>query len=159
MAELGDQFLAAAWELPDAATWGSAEAIGGVLADLLAVLDQHRDRLSGLRLRLLHEAKVRGALGTLDQAGASPRTTTGQARAAARLAEEVTTWLPLVGQALAEGALSQQQAEAIACGLKCLPGTVSVAEMAACQREVLDYAQELGPRELRILASSGVAFK
>lgn len=153
VARLSEEFLAAAWELLDAATWGSAEAVDGVLADVLAVLDQHRDRLSGLRLRLLHEARVCGAVSTLDQAGASPRTTTGQARATARLAEEVTTRFPLIGQALAEGALSQQQAEAIVCGLKHLPGAVSGAEVAACQGEVLDYAQELGPRELRILAS------
>jgi hypothetical protein len=94
-----------------------------------------------------------GAGQVLDREKTSPRTTTAQATAALKLALDLEDRFALIGQALSDGKVSLAQAEAIVAGLRRLPVTLTRHDMEATQATVLGYTGELGPSELRTLAS------
>jgi hypothetical protein len=149
--DLGQRYLAAAWETSHALT--TAENPHRELDELLIAVEEHLDQLNGLRLRLVHEAWALGAGRVLDREKASARTTTAQATAALKLALDLEDRFRHVGQALSDGVVSLAQAEAIVAGLKKLPVTLTRHDLEVAQTTVLGYAGELGPSELRTLAS------
>ncbi|MFT3886923.1 MAG: DUF222 domain-containing protein [Arachnia sp.] len=148
--ELGQRFMAAAWSSLHA---HSHPGHAAVLEGLLGVLEETEAQLAGLRLRLLHEARMSGADRVVDRARSSTRATTAQATASLKLSWDLAERFPVVGQALEDGQLSMSQAEAIVHGLKRLPHTITGADLARCQSTVLGYADVLGPSELRVLAA------
>nr|WP_255433595.1 DUF222 domain-containing protein [Tessaracoccus sp. MC1865] len=110
-------------------------------------------QLAGLRLHLLHEARLSAADGVVEEVRQSVRTTTGQATASLKLAMDLGERFPLIADALNDGEISLAQAEAIISGLRKLPNAVTRAEVELCQRSVLAEVHNLGPDELRELAS------
>ncbi|MFT3886835.1 MAG: DUF222 domain-containing protein [Arachnia sp.] len=154
MRSLGQHALATGWEAARSASFIADRArCAAELGDLLGVIDELEAQLAGLRLQVLHEARLAGADQALDRVKTSTRTTTAQATAAIRLATELADRFPLVGAALQDGTISLPQAEAIASGLRKLPSSLTARDVEVCQREILVHAAVLGPAELRILAA------
>ena len=147
---LGQQFITAAWNTARA---NSSRDHATELDTLLAVLEETQDQLAGLRLHLIHDARMNGTDVVLDRVRSSTRTTTAQATAALRLSWDLADRFPHIARALEEGAVSLAQAEAIVAGLKKLPYTLTRHDLDTAQTTVLGYTDTLGPKELHTLAS------
>ena len=147
---LGQQFITAAW---DTARANSSRDHAAELDTLFAVLEETQDQLAGLKLHLIHDARMNGTDVVLDRVRSSTRTTTAQATAALRLSWDLAERFPHIARALEEGAVSLAQAEAIVAGLKKLPYTLTRHDLEIAQHTVLGYTDTLGPKELRTLAS------
>ena len=142
-----------------ATLWEAARSIStdtDTSAELGAVMEaiaQAEAQLAGLKLHLLHEARLSAADAVVAQVRHSVRTTSAQATAQIKLATRLGEQFPLIGDALQAGGISVSQAEAIVTGLKTLPTRLTRAELQQCQTTVLGYVDDLGPKELRILAA------
>ena len=148
--ELEQQFMAAAWDSARAATAAGPESVSGFL-EALAETEAH---LAGLRLAVLDQARFMAeAAKVLDAVTSSTRQTHAQAKASIRLAADLSGRFSLILDALQAGLISCAQAEAITDGLRRLPGQLSRVELEQCQTEILKWVDELGPSELRTLAS------
>ena len=148
--ELEQQFMAAAWDSARAATAAGPESVSGFL-EALAQTEAH---LAGLRLAVLDQARfMPEATKVLDAVTSSTRHTPTQAKATIRLAADLSERFRLILNALQAGLISPAQAEAITDGLRRLPARLSPAELEQCQTEILSWVDELGPSELRTLAS------
>ncbi len=147
---LGQQFMAAAW---NTARTNTSRNHATELDALLSLLDETQAQIAGLKLHLIHEARMNGVDVVTDRVRSTTRTTTAQATAALRLSEDLAERFPHVARALEEGVVSLAQAEAIVAGLKKLPYTLTRHDLEVAQATVLSYAEVLGPKELRILAS------
>ena len=147
---LGQQFITAAWNTARA---NSSRDHAAELDTLFAVLEETQDQLAGLKLHLIHDARMNGTDVVLDRVRSSTRTTTAQATAALRLSWDLAERFPHIARALEEGAVSLAQAEAIVAGLKKLPYTLTRHDLEIAQHTVLGYTDTLGPKELRTLAS------
>ncbi|MBB1515774.1 DUF222 domain-containing protein [Tessaracoccus sp. MC1679] len=151
VADLGQRYIAALWDA--AASIGADEIAMQRLAGLVESIAEAEAQLAGLRLHLLHEAKLSAADAVIDGVRQSVRTTPAQATATLRLAQDLGDRFPLIGAALSEGSVSVAQAEAIVAGLRRLPARLTRAQLIECQELILAHADTLGPGELRILAS------
>lgn len=149
--ELGQRYIAALWDA--AHTVGSDPTAGHRLAGLVDAVTEAEAQLAGFRLHLLHEARLTGADIVVDQVRGSVRTTPAQATATIKLATDLADRFPIIAAALTDGAISLAQADAIVTGLRKLPGGLTRADLARCQTTILEYADTLGPTELRVLAS------
>lgn len=149
--ELGQRYVTALWE--SARSLGTGERAQAELASLVDAVTEAEAQLAGLRLHLLHEARLSGAENVVAAVKESVRTTTAQATSAVKLSLELGERFALIAAALTEGRISLPQAEAIVSGLKKLPRTLSRTELARCQETVLGHTDTLGPAELRILAA------
>ncbi|SDL21865.1 HNH endonuclease [Tessaracoccus oleiagri] len=130
---------------------GGEEDVAEVKA-VLARLEVAEARLAGLRLQLIGEAQAAGAAAAVDQVRNSPRTTSGQASGVLRLGRDLADRFWVLADALAEGAISVAQAEAIITGLKRLPSALGRHDLERCQRQLLTFCDELGPAELTVAA-------
>ncbi|MFT3889062.1 MAG: DUF222 domain-containing protein [Arachnia sp.] len=146
---LSQQLLTAAWNTARATSGDRAQQLDA----LLAVLEETQDQLAGLKLRLIHEARMNNVDTVVDHVRNSPRTTTAQATATLKLSWDLAERFPHVAQALEDGLVSLAQAEAIVGGLKKLPLALTRQDLEIAQATVLGYADTLGPKELHILAS------
>ena len=140
------------------AAWSTARANSSrnhaaQLDALLTVLDEAQDQIAGLRLHLIHEARMIGADTVTDRVRSSTRMTTAHATATLKLSWDLAERFPHIARALEVGTVSLAQAEAIVGGLKKLPYTLTRADLEIAQRTVLGYTDALGPKELRVLAS------
>ncbi|MBB1513628.1 DUF222 domain-containing protein, partial [Tessaracoccus sp. MC1627] len=151
VADLGQRYIAALWDA--AASIGADQIAMQRLAGLVDSISEAEAQLAGLRLYLLHEAKLSAADAVIDGVRQSVRTTPAQATATLRLAQDLGDRFPLIGAALSEGSVSVAQAEAIVAGLRKLPARLTRAQLIECQELILAHADTLGPGELRILAS------
>lgn len=143
------QAIAAGWEsLRQLHPNQPADAI-----TLFETIVQAEAQLSGLRLKLLDEAKYLDAAVVLDAVRSSTRTNEAQSKAVIRLAGELAERFPLINAALCDGYISIQQAGAIVTGLKKLPVHYSKTDLEICQNQCLQHVHELGPKELRTLAA------
>ncbi|MBB1513324.1 DUF222 domain-containing protein [Tessaracoccus sp. MC1627] len=149
--DLGQRYLAALWGA--AGSLGMDESAMQRLGRLVELLAEAEAQLAGLRLHLLHEAKLSAADAVVEGVRLSVRTTPAQATAALKLADDLGDRFPLIGAALNDGTVSLAQAEAIVAGLKKLPSRLTRAELVECQELILAHADTLDPGELRILAS------
>ncbi|HSO69116.1 MAG TPA: DUF222 domain-containing protein [Arachnia sp.] len=149
--DLGQRFIAALWGA--AGSLGMDETAMQRLAGLVEMLAEAEAQLAGLRLHLLHEARVSAADAVMEGVRQSVRTTPAQATATLRLASDLGDRFPLVGAALNEGVVSLVQAEAIVAGLRKLPSRLTREQLVECQELILTHVDTLGPAELRILAA------
>ena len=149
--DLGQRYLAALWDA--AAALGSDAVAVERLAALVDSIGEFEAQLAGLRLHLLHEARLSAADRVVEGVRQSVRTTPSQATAALRLATDLGDRFGLIAAALSEGVVSLPQAEAIVAGLKKLPSRLTRGELVECQELILAHVDTLGPSELRILAS------
>ena len=104
---------------------------------VLAELEVEEARLASLRLALVGEAQLAGAAAAVDQVRNSPRTTSGQAAGVLRLGANLADRFWVLADALADGAISVAQAQAIVTGLKRLPVALGRTQLEACQRQLL----------------------
>lgn len=149
--EMGQQLMGAAWDTARAAT-GSDDAVAVV--EFLEMIDQLTAQLAGLRLDIIDQARYMiSAAQVVDAVTSSPSNTVGRVRGHIRLATCLAERLPLIRTALQEGLISLPQAEAIADGLNKLPASFGQADIARCQTEILKHVDDLGPAELRVLAT------
>ncbi|MCG6567543.1 HNH endonuclease signature motif containing protein [Tessaracoccus sp. ZS01] len=149
--ELMQQGIAALWDAAGSLLTDSPAAER--LATMVHTVTEAEAQLAGLRLHLLHEARLSAADGVVEEVRQSVRTTTAQATASLKLAMDLGERFPLIASALNDGELSLAQAEAIISGLRKLPNAVTRAELVKCQESVLAKVHNLGPDELRELAS------
>ncbi|MHA6526042.1 HNH endonuclease signature motif containing protein [Tessaracoccus sp. G1721] len=149
--DLGQRYLAALWDA--AAALGTDAAAVQRLAGLVDSIGEFEAQLAGLRLHLLHEARLSAADAVIEGVRQSVRTTPAQATATLRLASDLGDRFPLIGAALNDGEISVAQADAIITGLRKLPVHLSRAQLVECQELILAHATTLGPTELRLLAS------
>ncbi|MHA6524045.1 HNH endonuclease signature motif containing protein [Tessaracoccus sp. G1721] len=149
--DLGQRYLAALWDA--AAALGTDAAAVQRLAGLVDSIGEFEAQLAGLRLHLLHEARLSAADAVIDRVRQSVRTTPAQATATLRLASDLGDRFPLIGTALNDGEISVAQADAIITGLRKLPVHLTRAQLVECQELILAHATTLGPSELRILAA------
>ncbi|MCG6567380.1 HNH endonuclease signature motif containing protein [Tessaracoccus sp. ZS01] len=149
--ELMQQGIAALWDAAGSLLTDSPAAER--LAHMVHTVTEAEAQLAGLRLHLLHEARLSAADGVVEEVRQSVRTTTGQATASLKLAMDLGERFPLIAAALNDGEISLAQAEAIVSGLRKLPNVVTRAELVKCQESVLAEVRNLGPDELRELAS------
>ncbi|MBB1510292.1 HNH endonuclease signature motif containing protein [Tessaracoccus sp. MC1756] len=146
------QGMAALWQ--DIGSLGmNPEADVQRRAQLAALLEEVQAQAAGARLRLLHDARLAADEALVEGVRQSVRTTTAQATASLKLAMDLGERFPLIADALNDGEISLAQAEAIISGLRKLPNAVTRAEVELCQRSVLAEVHNLGPDELRELAS------
>ena len=140
-----------------AALWESTRSLRATenpgLAGLVEGLAEVEAQIVGLRLHLIHEARLAGADDVLAGVRESVRTTTAQATSAMKLSAELGERFELVADALNNGRVSLAQAEAIVSGLKKLPAHLTRTELGECQKSILEHADTLGPTELRTLAA------
>lgn len=148
---LGQELLAAAWDT--ARLVDDAEGQARRLDDLLEWVAETQAQLAGLRMRLIHEAKLAGADAVVDRVRSSTRTTTQRAAADLRLASDLADGFPLIDHAVCEGEISMAQAEGMISGLKQLPARLTRQDLERCQARLLAEADSLGPYELRVLAA------
>ena len=147
----GQQFLAAAWELAHATTTAADDGAGVV--EFLDVIEEVTAQLAGVRLNTIDQARLLACTARVhDAVISSPSNTVGKLRGHVRLATVLAEQLPLIGAALREGQVSLAQAEAIADGFGKLPATFGQDDLRLCQVEILEYVDDLGPNELRLLA-------
>ncbi|MHA7862114.1 HNH endonuclease [Tessaracoccus sp. Y36] len=151
MRDLGQRYIAALWDAVP--SFGTGSDTASRLAGMMAAVAEAEAQLAGLRLHLIHEARLAAAAPVLDQVRHSVRTTTGQAVASLKLATDLAERFPLIAAALHEGAISLAQAEGITDGLRKLPGSLTRADLVQCQETILEHADTLGPAELRALAT------
>lgn len=154
MSEIWDpmqRHIAALWDA--ARSLGSDEPAFEQMAGLVDAVIEAEAQLAGLRLHLLHEARLSGAANVVAGVRHSVRTTSAQATASLKLSLELGERFPQIRAALSEGIVSLQQADAIVAGLKKLPGRLTRAELAQCEETVLEHVDVLGPAELRTLAA------
>ena len=149
--DLVQRAIAALWD--SASSLGTDEKAHAELAGLVDAVADAEAQLAGLRLFLLHEARLTGADTVIAEAKQSVRTTVAQATSALKLSQDLAERFPLIGAALNDSVISLAQAEAIVGGLKKLPHRLTRTEMEQCQRSVLEHVEDLGPSELRVLAS------
>ena len=83
---LGQQFMAAAW---NTARTNTSRNHATELDALLSLLDETQAQIAGLKLHLIHEARMNGVDVVTDRVRATTRTTTAQATAALRLSEDL----------------------------------------------------------------------
>ena len=119
--------------------------VEGVLQELAVVEAQ----LASVRLTLLGEAQLAGMHRVADQVQQSSRVTRGKAREALLLGGELASRFWILGDALAEGVVSEAQVSAMVHGLKRIPGHIGQAELEHCQQTLLGMCDALGPAELR----------
>lgn len=140
-----------------AALWESTRSLRATenpgLAGLVEGLAEVEAQIAGLRLHLIHEARLSGADDVLAGVRESVRTTTAQATSTMKLSAELGERFELVADALNNGRVSLAQSEAIVSGLKKLPTRLTRTELGECQKSVLEHADTLGPTELRTLAA------
>lgn len=148
--DLGQQLLAAAWDATRILDDPKAQAER--FGDLLEWVTETEAQLAGLRMRLIHEAHLAGAETVIDQVRISTRTTTQRAGAEIRLAKHLAESYPLINQAVCDGVISLDQAEAMVTGLRKLPARLTRSELERCQTMLIGEAEVLGPHELRALA-------
>ena len=151
VADLGQRYIAALWDA--AGALGADEAAVQRLAGLVESIGEAEAQLAGLRLHLLHEAKLSAVDAVLEGVRLSVRTTPAQATAALKLADDLGDRFPLIGAALNDGVVSLAQAEAIVAGLRKLPARLTRAQLVECQELILAHVDTLGPTELRVLAA------
>ncbi|MBB1484110.1 DUF222 domain-containing protein [Tessaracoccus sp. MC1865] len=149
--ELMQQGIAALWDAVGSLRTDSPAAER--LATMVHTVTEAEAQLAGLRLHLLHEARLSAADSVVDEVRQSVRTTTAQATASLKLALDLGERFPLIAAALNDGEISLAQAEAIISGLRKLPGRLTRADLVECQKSVLEHVDTLGPSELRELAS------
>ena len=149
--ELGQRQVAAVWDA--AASLGLDASEESRLVELIAEVAETEAQLAGVRLHLLHLARLRAADSVVEGVRQSVRTTSAQATAALRLSQDLADRFPLIAAALNDGAISLPQAEGIVEGLKKLPARLSRDQVAECQETILGYVETLGPSELRTLAT------
>ncbi len=150
MREMGQRYIAALWDTAhslDADSAAAAERLGG-LVDSIAEAEA---QLAGLRMHLLHEARLSAADGVIDAVKQSVRTTPAQAAGALKLSLDLGERFPLIATALQEGRISVPQADAIVTVLRKLPTRFTRDEVRRCEESILDQADTLGPGELRTL--------
>lgn len=119
----------------------------------MAAVGEVEAQLAGLRLHILHEARLTAAETVVDEVRHSVRTTSAQATASVKLALDLGERFQLIAVALSQGEISLPQAEAIVGGLKKLPRRLTRTDMERCQRYILGHTDTLGPSELRTLAA------
>ncbi|MHA6513520.1 HNH endonuclease signature motif containing protein [Tessaracoccus sp. Z1128] len=151
MLDLGQRYIAALWGV--AGSLGSGVAAVARLGGLVEVVAEAEAQLAGLRLHLLHEARVSAAEAVVEEVRQSVRSTPAQAAAALRLASDLGERFGLIGAALNDGVVSLAQAEAIVGGLRKLPEHLTRAQLIECQELILAHVDTLGPAELRVLAA------
>lgn len=149
--ELMQQGIAALWDAAGSLRTDSPAAER--LATMVHTVTEAEAQLAGLRLHLLHEARLSAADAVVDEVRQSVRTTTAQATASLKLALDLGERFPLIAGALSDGVISLAQAEAIVSGLRKLPGRLTQADLVECQRSILEHVDTLGPAELRELAA------
>ena len=149
--ELGQRHIAALWDA--ARSLGSDETAHAQLGGLLDAVAEAEAQLAGVKLHLLHEARLTGAESVLAEVRESVRTTAAQAVSVLRLAVDLGERFEVIAAALHDGRVSLPQAEAIASGLRRLPKHLSRAELVRCQESLLEHVGMLGPAELRELAA------
>ncbi|WP_052459600.1 HNH endonuclease signature motif containing protein [Tessaracoccus massiliensis] len=149
--DLTQRYIAALWDT--ARSLGTDEAAHEVLAGLVEDVAEAEAQLAGLKLHLLHEARLSGADGVLARVKESVRTTTVQATSTLKLSVELGERFEVIGAALNEARISLAQAEAIVSGLRKLPTRLTGSEMVRCQETILEYTDTFGPTQLRILAA------
>ncbi len=151
MRDLTQRYIAALWDT--ARSLGTDEAAHEVLAGLVEDLAEAEAQLAGLKLHLLHEARLSGADAVVAGVRESVRTTTAQATSTLKLSVELGERFEVIGSALNDGNISMAQAEAIVSGLRKLPSRLTGSELVRCQETILEYTDTFGPSQLRILAS------
>ncbi|MBK7819765.1 MAG: DUF222 domain-containing protein [Tessaracoccus sp.] len=147
---LSQQFLTAAW---NTARTHTSRDQAHRLEELLTVLDETQAQIAGLRLHLIHEARLSNIDTVTDHIRTSTRTTTAQATATLKLSWDLAERFGHIARALENGVVSLAQAEAIVAGLKKLPNTLTRTDLETAQATVLGYVDALGPKELQTLAS------
>ncbi|WP_385899647.1 DUF222 domain-containing protein [Tessaracoccus sp. O5.2] len=151
MREQMQRSIAALWDA--ALTLTTDDTPADRLAGLVAAVTEAEAQLAGLRLHLLHEAKLAAAENVIEGVRQSVRTTPAQATASLRLAQDLCDRFRLIGAALNDGTISLPQADAIVTGLRKLPGRLTRAELTRCEEKILHHTDTLGPSELRVLAA------
>ncbi|AQX14925.1 hypothetical protein BCR15_10145 [Tessaracoccus lapidicaptus] len=150
--DLGQRYFAALWDAVGTLDRDAARTVDR-LGGLVAAVTEAEAQLAGLRLHLMHEAKLAAAEAVIDGVRQSVRTTPAQATASLRLAQDLCDRFPLIGAALNDGSISLAQADAIVTGLRKLPARLTRAELTRCEQEILQHVDTLGPPELRVLAA------
>lgn len=126
--------------------------------DRLGILTE---RMAGLRLRRAGVVEARGickARGwtTADHLMVSDRTPLRAARAYVYFSRHLARFA-LIGDALCDGTVTRDQAEAMLHGLKHLPDEVTDDQLTTVQNALIAEAEELHPNDLRVLANQTVA--
>ena len=93
---LGQQFMTAAWSTARA---NSSRNHAAQLDALLTVLDEAQDQIAGLRLHLIHEARMNGADTVTDRVRSSTRMTTAHAAATLKLSWDLAERFPHIARA------------------------------------------------------------
>lgn len=124
-------------------------------AEALIALSAAAARLDALRLRLLAAADDVAADAGARDAGAwlahEARDERRELQRDLRLGEALAKRWHQVGDGLGEGALNLTQARVIAHALDELPDDVPADLVAMAEAQLVEYAAEFGPRELRVL--------
>ncbi len=156
MEESGDQRVGQLEAVLDIAAAMAAAAIGDTpkLLDVVARIDGLCDRLSAVRMELLHEAELvrEPGLSVAERLHATNRVSRSSSRRDVRLAGDLSNRFSVVARAWRDGTVSEQQARGIVAGLKHLPVALSPSQLETCQRDVVAFADRLDPDELRKVA-------
>jgi hypothetical protein len=124
-------------------------------AEALVAVSQTLDRLQGLRLRLLAAADDVAAEAGARDPGAwlahRTRTERREQQRDHRLATALADRWQQVGAGLADGAVNLAQARVIVHALDALPADVPPEVVARAEVQLVAYAAEFGPVELRVL--------
>ncbi|MGO1972281.1 MAG: DUF222 domain-containing protein [Propionibacteriaceae bacterium] len=126
--------------------------------DALGVLGE---RIAGLRLRRTHEVETRNlcpARGwtTADHLMTSDRTPLKAARAYVYFSRHLNQF-QVIGDAVCNGTVTTDQAQAMVHGLKHLPAEITDEQVVSVQESLIAEADELHPNDLRLLANRAVA--
>lgn len=121
-----------------------------------AQLERLASQVAGARLEVLSRASAHSddlkVTPIAEQIHASNRCTIKTARADVRLATLLAGNFRQIRDALISGEISEAQARAIVSGLRVLPAGLSNNQLEQCQRELIGYARQFDPDELRRLA-------
>lgn len=142
-------------------------AIVAAVVDALGAQDLLDEALLWDRVEAMVAARRLGALAEATEADVDPRVrrlsvaeqvqpsnrcTRAVAYADVKLAQRLRHRYAVLGEALGVGVLSQAQCRGIVLGFRHMPAWVSPEDLVAHQRQMVGFAAEHGPRELRELA-------
>ncbi|MGO1972475.1 MAG: DUF222 domain-containing protein [Propionibacteriaceae bacterium] len=138
--------------------WQMSDDQAMVEMDALGVLGE---RIAGLRLRRTQEVETRKLCRdrgwtTADHLMTSDRTPLRTARAYVYFSRHLNRF-NVIGDAVCNGTVTTEQAQAMVHGLKHLPAEITDEQVVSVQESLIAEADELHPNDLRLLANRAVA--
>ena len=132
----------------------SASGDASALLDVVARIDGWCDRLTAVRMSVLRDAELVGepGLSVAERLHATNRMSRPASRGDVRLARDLADRFPIIARAWRDGTVSAQQARGIVAGLRQLPLALSPSQLETCQVDVVAFADQLDPDELRQVA-------